>query len=81
MILFAGYLLLIPVAQCVIGAEKYPDAGILLNYDDDDDYAEGYSQNKEAFRALTEDNIFQPYLSDDDFRSSNVRADDVGYNL
>ena len=23
-------------AQCIIGTEKYPDAGILLNYDDDD---------------------------------------------
>ena len=23
-------------AQCIIGREKYPDAGILLNYDDDD---------------------------------------------
>ena len=32
-------------------------------------------------RALTKDNIFQPYISDDDFRSSNVRADDVGYTL
>ena len=23
-------------AQCIIGIEKYPDSGILLNYDDDD---------------------------------------------
>ena len=23
-------------AQCIIRTEKYPDAGILLNYDDDD---------------------------------------------
>ena len=37
-------------AQCIIGTEKYPDARILLNYDDDD-YAQGYAQIKEAFRA------------------------------
>ena len=67
-------------AQCIIGTEKYPDAGILLNYDDDD-YSQAYGQIKEAFKALTKDNILQPYISDDDFRSSNVRVDDVGYNL
>ena len=67
-------------AQCVIGTEKYPDAGILLNYDDDD-YSQGYHQIKEAFRALTKDNILQPYISEEDFRTSNVRAADVGYNL
>ena len=32
-------------AQCIIGTEKYPDAGILLNYDDDD-YIQGYHQIK-----------------------------------
>ena len=32
-------------AQCIIGTEKYPDAGILLNYDDDD-YSQGYHQIK-----------------------------------
>ena len=41
----------------------------------------GYSQIKEAFRALTKDDILQPYKSDDDFRSSNIRVDDVGYSL
>ena len=39
-------------AQCNIGNERYPDAGILLNYEDDD-YSQGYSQIKETFRALT----------------------------
>ena len=48
-------------AQCIIGTEKYPDTGILLNYDDDD-YSQGYHQIKEAFRALTKDDILQPYL-------------------
>ena len=29
-------------AQCVISTEKYPDSGILLNYDNDD-YSQGYA--------------------------------------
>ena len=66
-------------AQCVIGTEKCPDAGILLNYDVD--YSQGYHQIKEAFKALTKDDILQPYISEEDFRTSNVRAADVGYNL
>ena len=67
-------------AQCIIGTEIYPDAGISLNYDDDD-FAQGYSQSEEAFKALTKDDILQPFISEDDFRSSNVRADDVDDNL
>ena len=67
-------------AQCIIGTEKYPDTGILLNYDDDD-YSQGYHQIKETFRALTKDDILQPYISEEIFRTSNVRAVDVGYNL
>ena len=67
-------------AQCIIGTEKYPDANNLLNYDDDD-YSQGYGQIKEALRALIKYDILQPYISDDKFRTSNVRADDVGYNL
>ena len=42
---------------------------------------QGYGQIKELFGALTKDNILRPYKSDHDFRSSNVRADDVGYKL
>ena len=64
-------------AQCVIGTEKIPDAGILLNYDDDD-YAQGYHQIKQAFKALTKDDILQPYISEEDFRSSNPAVGDVG---
>ena len=67
-------------AQCYIGTEKYPDAGILLNYDDDD-YSQGYHQIKEAFRSFTKDDILQPYISEADFRSSNAVANDVVYNL
>ena len=67
-------------AQCVIGMEKGPDACILMSYDDDD-YSQGYHQIKEAFKALTKDDILQTFLSEEDFRTSNVRAVDVGYNL
>ena len=77
MTLFVDYLLL---ALNVSLEEKYPDAGILFNYDDDD-YSQGYHQIKEALKASTKDNILQPYISDDNFRTSNVRVDDVGYNL
>ena len=70
---------LITSAQCIIGTEKYPDSGILLNYNDDD-YSQGYGQIKEAFKALTKDNLLQPYISDDDFRSSN-NGDNIGYNI
>ena len=66
-------------AQCIIGTEKYPDSGILLNYNDDG-YSQGYGQITEAFKALTKDNILQPYTSEHDFRSSND-VNDIGYNI
>ena len=66
-------------AQVIIGAERYPDSAILLNYDDDD-YSQGYGQIKEAFRALTKDNILKPYITEDDFRSSN-EGNNIGYNI
>ena len=66
-------------AQVVIGTERYPDSGILLNYDDDD-YSQGYGLIKEAFKALTKDDILLPYISEDDFRSSN-EANNIGYNI
>ena len=65
--------------QCIIGNEKYPDTGILLIFNDDD-YSQGYHQIKEAFRALTHDNTLQPYLSENDFRSSND-GDNFVYNI
>ena len=66
-------------AQVIIGTERYPDSGILLNYDDDD-YSQGYGLIKEAFKARTKDDILQPYISEDDFRSSND-GNDIGYNI
>ena len=70
---------LVTSAQCIIGTEKYPDSGISLNYNDDD-YSQGYGQIKEAFKALTRDNILQPYISEDDFRSSND-DNDIGFKI
>ena len=66
-------------AQVVIGTERYPDSAIVLNYDDDD-YSQGYGQIKEAFKALTKDDILQPYISEDDFRSSN-EGNNIGSNI
>ena len=70
---------LVTSAQCIIGTEKYPDSGVLLNYNDDD-YSQGYGQIKEAFKALTKDNILQPYISEHDFRSSNG-VNDISCNI
>ena len=70
---------LVTSAQCIIGTEKYPDSGFLLNYNDDN-YSQGYGQIKEAFKALTKDDLLQPYISDVDFRSSND-GDNIGYNI
>ena len=66
-------------AQCIKSTKKYPDSAILLNYNDDD-YSEGYAQIKEAFRALSKDDILKPYISDNDFRSTND-GNNIGYNL
>ena len=38
-------------------------------------------QNKEDFRALTKNDILQPNLPEYVFRSSNVRANVISYNL
>ena len=66
-------------AQVVIGTERYPDSGILLNYDDDN-CSQGHGQIKESFKALTKDDILKPYISEDDFRSSN-EGNNIGYNI
>ena len=66
-------------AQVVIGTERYPDSAILINHDDDD-YSQGYGLIKEDFKALTKDDILQPYISEDDFRSSN-EGNNIGYNI
>ena len=62
---------LVTSTQCIIGTEKYPDSAILLNYNDDD-YNQGYGLIKQAFKDLTKDDIFDPYISEHDFRTSNM---------
>ena len=66
-------------AQWIIGTEKYTDSAILLIYDDDDHF-QGYGQYKDAFGALTEDDIFRHYISDHDLRSF-TEGNDIGYGL
>ena len=73
------YRMPVTFAQCVIGTEKYPDSAIFLTYDDNN-YSQGYGQIKEAFKALTKDDILQPYISKDDFRSDN-NGNNIGYNI
>ena len=64
-------------AQVVIGTKRYPDSVFFLNFDDDD-YSQGYVRIKEAFKFLTKDDILKPYISEDDFRSSN-EGNNSGY--
>ena len=66
-------------AQCIIGTENHPDSGILIT-SDDDDYSQGYSKVKEAFRALTNDNMLQLYIGEDDIRWS-IDGDNIGFNI
>ena len=63
-------------AECIIGTENYPDSASFLKFDDDE-YSRVYSQNNEASRALTKDDILNPYISDHDFSSSNI-GNDIG---
>ena len=66
-------------AQSVNGTERYPAAGIISIYDTYD-CTHGYAEIKEASRASTKDVILKPFISDHDFRSAKIRADDIGYN-
>ena len=66
-------------AKCIINTENYPNAGILLDYNNDN-YKQGYGHIKEVFRALTKDDILQPYISDHDYKSS-IDGNEIGYNL
>ena len=65
--------------QSIIGTEKHPDSAILLNYNDDD-HSQEYSPIKEAFRAITKDDILKPNISHHDFRPTNDGIN-IGSNL
>ena len=72
--------LLVIIARCIIGTKKHPDSGILYTYDDDDD-SQAYAQIKEVLRVLTKDNVLQPYIADDDFRSAITGFNEIEYNI
>ena len=72
-----------PIA--LLEQKKYPDCGILIIYDDDT-YGQGYGQIKKNLRAPRNDDILKPYITDHDFRSTNVTAageatKNIGYIL
>ena len=67
-------------AQCIIGTDKYHDAGILLNYDDGE-YSPGYAQFKKVSGALTKKDILQPFIFDDDFRFSKAGVVEIDYDI
>ena len=50
-----------------------------MNYDADN-YSHGYIRKKEAFRALTKDDILKPFKSFNDFTSSKINID-LGNNV
>ena len=68
-------------AQCIIGSEKFPDAGIICNYAIDE-YSQAYGEFFSCLRHLAKDNILKPYITQKDFITSNKYPDDkLGYNL
>ena len=49
-------------AQCIIGSEQFPDAGIKCNYAIDK-YSQAYGEIVSCFRYLAKDNILQHYTT------------------
>ena len=68
-------------AQCIIGSEKTPAAGVNCNWAIDK-YSQAYGENVSCFRHLAKDNNLQPYITQKDFIISNNYPDgNPGYNL
>ena len=68
-------------AQCIIGSEKFPDAGFICNYSIDK-YSQAYGKIVSRFRPLAKDNIVQPYITQKDFKTSNKYPDgNPGYEV
>ena len=61
-------------AQCNIGNEKLPDAGMKFNYANDK-YSQAYGEIVSCFRILAKDNILQPYITQNHFITSNNYPD------
>ena len=70
----------VTIAQSIIRKRKWPDAGIKINYDDDD-YSQVYGRFEEVLTTLTKRDILQPCTTDHDFRSSIIGAHNFGSNL
>ena len=56
-------------AQCIIGSEKVPDAGIKCNFAIDK-YSQAYGEIVSCFRYLANDKILQHYTTQKDFLRS-----------
>ena len=68
-------------AQCIIGIEKFPDAGTNCNYAIDK-YSQAYGDIVSCFRQLAKDHILQPYITQKDVITSNEYPDgNQGYSL
>ena len=68
-------------AQCNIGSEKIPHAGIICNYAVDE-YSQVFGEIVSCFRHLAKNNILQPNITQKDFVTSyNYPAGNPGYNL
>ena len=61
-------------AQCILGSERYPDAGTNCNHAIDK-YSQALGENVSCFRHLAEYNILQPYITQKDFITSNNYPD------
>ena len=51
----------------------------MLNYNDDY-FSQGYGSTKQDFKESTKDHNLEPYISENDFRTSND-GNNIGYNL
>ena len=62
------------IAQCSIGSEKFPDAGINCRYAIDK-YSQAYGEVVSCFEHLAEDNLLQIYITQKDFKTSDNYPD------
>ena len=68
-------------AQCIIGSEKFPDAGRICDYAIAK-YLQAYGEIVSCFRHLAKNNILQPYFTQKDFvNSKNYPDGNPGYSL
>ena len=68
-------------AHCIIGSEKFPDAGINCNCAIDN-CSQAYGEIVSCFRHLAKEKILQPYYTQKDFETSNNYPDvNPGYSL